>query len=195
MPTRTKVQQRAETTAALVAAARELFADKGYAQVSLAEIVDAAGVTKGALYHYFDGKDALFQAVLEEIHAEVADRIEQATDGLDSWQQLVVGCRTFLTASAEPHRQQIMLIDAPSVLGWGTWRRLDASTSMQHLIDVLTRLVDGGEIPQQPVVPLAHLLSGAMNEAALWLAGSDHPRRDLKQTLTALTGLLESLRT
>ena len=195
MPTRTKAQQRVETTAALVAAARELFADKGYAQVSLAEIVDAAGVTKGALYHYFDGKDALFQAVLEQIHAEVADRIEQATDGLDSWQQLVVGCRTFLTASAEPHRQQIMLIDAPSVLGWGTWRRLDASTSMQHLIDVLTRLVEEGEIPQQPVVPLAHLLSGAMNEAALWLAGSDHPRRDLKQTLTALTGLLESLRT
>ncbi|WP_433017148.1 TetR/AcrR family transcriptional regulator [Kribbella sp. CA-294648] len=195
MPTRTKAQQRVETTAALVAAARELFADKGYGQVSLAEIVDAAGVTKGALYHYFDGKDALFQAVLEQIHTEVAERIEQATEGLDSWQQLVVGCRTFLTASAEPHRQQIMLIDAPSVLGWGTWRRLDASTSMQHLIDVLARLVKEGEIPQQPVVPLAHLLSGAMNEAALWLAGSDHPRRDLKQTLTVLTRLLESLRT
>ncbi|MEU4393363.1 TetR/AcrR family transcriptional regulator [Kribbella sp. NPDC023855] len=195
MPARTKAQQREETTATLVAAARELFADKGYGQVSLAEIVDAAGVTKGALYHYFDGKDALFQAVLEQVHAEVAERIEQATEGLDSWQQLVVGCRTFLTASAEPHRQQIMLIDAPAVLGWGTWRRLDASTSMQQLIDVLNRLVDEGEIARQPVVPLAHLLSGAMNEAALWLAGSDHPRRDLKQTLTALTGLLESLRT
>jgi AcrR family transcriptional regulator len=195
MPTaRTKAQQREETTATLVAKARELFADKGYGHVSLAEIVEAAGVTKGALYHYFNGKDDLFRAVLEQVHTEVADRIEQATAGGDSWDQLVLGCRTFLTASAEPQLQQIMLIDAPAVLGWGTWRQLDASTSMQHLIDVLTRLIDEGVIPKQPVTPLAHLLSGAMNEAALWLAGSEHPRRDLTHTLTALTRLLESLR-
>ncbi len=88
-----------------------------------------------------------------------------------------------------------MLIDAPSVLGWGTWRELDATTSMQNLGDILTRLVDDGVIVDQPVTPLAHLLSGAMNEAAIWLAGSADRDRDLDDTVAALVRMLDSLRT
>ncbi|NEE03745.1 TetR/AcrR family transcriptional regulator [Phytoactinopolyspora halotolerans] len=192
--TRTKAQQREETTRALVEHARRLFAAKGYAHVSLTEIVQAAGVTKGALYHHFSGKDDVFRAVLEHVHGEVAERIADAAPDADPWTQLVAGCRAFLTASTEPGIQRIMLIDAPSVLGWSDWRDLDAATSMQQLEAALTQLVDDGVIVDQPITPLAHLLSGAMNEAALWLARSPNRDRDLEDTMATLTRLLQSLR-
>ncbi|MGH8776408.1 MAG: TetR/AcrR family transcriptional regulator [Jiangellaceae bacterium] len=193
-PVRTKAQQREETTRALLSHARRLFAVKGYAQVSLAEIVTAAGVTKGALYHHFAGKDDLFRTVLQEVHQEVADRIAAAAPDAEPWTQLVAGCETFLVASTEPGIQQIMLVDAPSVLGWGVWRELDAATSMQHLESILTRLISDGVIADRPVAPLVHLLSGAMNEAALWLARSGDRLSDLADTSAALTTILDSLR-
>jgi AcrR family transcriptional regulator len=194
-PGRTKAQQREDTTRAVLATARELFATKGYRHVSLSQIVEAAGVTKGALYHYFTGKDDLFRAVVENLHRDVADRIAANEPDADLWTQLVTGCTLFLTTTTEPQFQRIMLIDAPSVLGWRTWRELDATTSMQHLVEILSRLIDDGLIIDQPVAPLAHLLSGAMNEAALWLAGSTDPERDLDDTIAALTRMLDSLRT
>ncbi|MDI5979009.1 TetR/AcrR family transcriptional regulator [Amycolatopsis magusensis] len=190
----TKAQQREETTRTLVAVARELFAAKGYGQVSLAEIVTAAGVSKGALYHYFTGKDQLFRAVLEQVHADVAARVDRAAPDADPWTQLVAGCTAFLTVTTEPEIQRIMLVDAPAVLGWETWRELDATASMHHLVEALTQLIDAGVLLRQPVAPLAHLLSGAMNEAAAWLAGSADPDRDLADTVAALTRMLESMK-
>lgn len=198
MPTadgpRTKAQQRAETTRALIKHARDLFATRGFAHVTLAEIVDAAGVTKGALYHYYGGKEELFRAVLAQVHDDVANRVANAAPGADAWSQLIAGCEAFLAASTEPAIQQIMLIDAPAVLGWGVWRELDAASSMRHLEDVLHQLMEAGTVERQPLAPLVHLLSGAMNEAALWLARSSHRERDLCDTMAALTRLLESLR-
>ncbi|MGC7097733.1 TetR/AcrR family transcriptional regulator [Amycolatopsis lurida] len=190
----TKAQQREETTRNLVAVARSLFATKGYGQVSLAEIVAAAGVSKGALYHYFTGKDQLFRAVLEQVHAEVAERVGGAAPDADAWTQLVEGCTAFLTVTTEPEIQRIMLVDAPAVLGWETWRELDATASMPHLAEALTQLIDEGVLIRQPVAPLAHLLSGAMNEAAAWLAGSADPGRDLVDTVAALTRMLEAMK-
>ncbi len=177
-----------------MAEARRLFSAHGYAKVSLAEVAEASGVTKGALYHHFSGKPHLFRAVLEDVHADVADRVAGAAAPGDAWDQLLAGCRTFLAASTEPGIQQIMLIDAPSVLGWGAWREIDAATSMQHLEDILSVLMDEGVIQRQPLAPLVHLLSGAMNEAALWLARSDDLQQDLEDTMAALSGLLGALR-
>lgn len=190
---RTKAQQREETTRALVTTARALFAKNGYPNVSLAEVVAKAGVSKGALYHYFESKDDLFRAVLAEVHEEVARRVGQIDDP-DRWTQLTEGCRTFLAAAIDARNQRIMLVDAPAVLGWETWRQLDAMTSMRHLTDLLRELMTEGTITDQPVEPLAHLLSGAMNEAALWLAASPQPERDLDHVMTALTHLLTGLR-
>lgn len=191
-PSRTKAEQRAETTAALLAAARTLFAEHGYANVSLADVVAAAGVTKGALYHYYGGKEELFRAVVAEVHGEVADRVAAASDG-DLWDRFVAGCRAFLAVSTEPGINRIMLVDAPSVLGWGVWRELDAESSMRHLGDILTELMAAGIVADQPVRPIVHLLSGAMNEAALWLAGSADRDRNLAETMAALTRLLDAL--
>ncbi|MFG2100645.1 TetR/AcrR family transcriptional regulator [Micromonospora echinaurantiaca] len=190
-----RARQRAQTRAALVRQGRRLFATQGYAAVGLAELVQAAGVTKGALYHHFTGKPDLFRAVLAEVQQEVADRVAAAADAHhDPWSRFTAGCRAFLTASTDPQLQRIMLVDGPAVLGWNEWRALDEATSGRHLAEALTELVDSGTIGRQPVAPLARLLSGAMNEAALWLAGTTDPAA-LDDTWAALSRMLDALRT
>ncbi|WJY54206.1 TetR/AcrR family transcriptional regulator [Streptomyces chengbuensis] len=190
----TRARQRELTRGALVREGRRLFAAEGYAAVGLAEIVRAAGVTKGALYHHFDGKAALFRAVLEEVQQEVAGRVAAAAGAEDDpWAQLTAGCRAFLTAGTDPQVQRIMLLDGPAVLGWNEWRALDEAASARHLTEALAGLTAAGEIPPQPVEPLTRLLSGAMNEAALWLASSHGPT-DLDDTWAALSRMLEALR-
>jgi AcrR family transcriptional regulator len=189
----TKAQQRAETTRTLVATARALFAEKGYPNVTLGDVLAKAGVSKGALYHYFESKEDLFRAVLAQVHEEIA-RTVGAVDDEDRWTRLTRGCRTFLAAATDVRNQRIILVDAPAVLGWQTWRELDAMTSMRHLTELLQELVDDGTIVDQPVEPLAHLLSGAMNEAALWLAASHMPERDLDHVMASLTRMLTGLR-
>ncbi|MEJ3744781.1 TetR/AcrR family transcriptional regulator [Actinomycetes bacterium KLBMP 9797] len=190
-----RARQREQTRQVLLRESRRLFASLGYGAVGLAQIVSAAGVTKGALYHHFDSKADVFRAVLEEVQHEVAEKVVAAAEGHDDpWAQLTAGCRAFLAASLDPDVQRIMLIDGPAVLGWHEWRALDEATSANHLAEALTVLIDGGVIAAQPVAPLTRLLSGAMNEAALWLAESANPG-DLADTWAALSRLLESLRT
>ncbi|MFC9970860.1 TetR/AcrR family transcriptional regulator [Spirillospora sp. NPDC127200] len=190
-----RAQRREQTRRALLREGRRLFAERGYGAVGLAEIVQAAGVTKGALYHHFTGKSDLFGAVLEELQQEVGRRVAAAADARDDpWDQFTAGCQEFLTAATDPDIQRIMLVDGPAVLGWSQWRAMDEAASARHLAESLSGLIDAGVIPPQPVAPLVHLLSGAMNEAALWLASSSEPG-DLAETRAALGRLLQALRT
>lgn len=190
-----RARQRERSRATLVDEGARLFAARGYAAVGLEEIVRAAGVTKGALYHHFGSKAELFRAVLERVQQDVAARVEAAADAEpDPWSQLEAGCRAFLEASTAQDVQQVMLIDGPAVLGWEQWRAIDEATSGRLLAAALTALIEAGIVVRQPVEPLTRLLSGAMNEAALWLARSADPARDLVDTWTALSRLLSSLR-
>ncbi|WP_205718418.1 TetR/AcrR family transcriptional regulator [Actinomadura sp. WMMA1423] len=190
-----RAQQRERTRQDLLRASRLLFADRGYGAVSLAEIVEAAGVTKGALYHLFASKADLFRAVLEQVQREVGETVARTADAHDDpWTRLTAGCQAFLAASTAPGVQRIMLVDGPAVLGWNEWRAQDEQASARHLAEVLTELIGAGVIAPQPVAPLTHLLSGAMNEAALWLASSDDPA-NLPDTQAALGRLLEAFRT
>jgi AcrR family transcriptional regulator len=190
-----RARQREQTRQALLRESRRLFATLGYGGVGLAQIVGAAGVTKGALYHHFDSKADVFRAVLEQVQQEVARSVVAAAEAHDDpWAQLTAGCRAFLAAGTDPDVQRIMLIDGPAVLGWSEWRAQDEAASARHLAEALAELIDQGVIAAQPVEPLARLLSGAMNEAALWLATSDDPD-DLDRTWAALSRLLASLRT
>ncbi|NYH50655.1 MULTISPECIES: TetR/AcrR family transcriptional regulator [Nocardiopsis] len=190
----TRARQRERTRRVLLREARRLFAEHGYGGVGLARIVADSAVTKGALYHHFEGKPDLFRAVLEEVQAEVADAVARAADAhQDPWERLTTGCRAFLTASTAPDVRRIMLMDGPAVLGWSTWRALDEAASARHLTEALTDLVRAGVLRPQPIAPLAHLLSGAMNEAALWLAEADGPA-DLEDVWAALSRMLESQR-
>ncbi|QVQ50751.1 TetR/AcrR family transcriptional regulator [Spiractinospora alimapuensis] len=191
---RTRAEQRERTRQVLIRDSRRLFAAHGYAAVGLSEIVRSAGVTKGALYHHFDAKVDLFRAVLSEVQTEVGDTVASTADAQsDPWEQLVAGCQAFLEATSEPGVQRIMLVDGPAVLGWAEWRALDEATSARHLAEALTSLMEAGLITEQPVTPLTRLLSGAMNEAALWLATSTDPA-DLPATQAALRRILEAFR-
>jgi AcrR family transcriptional regulator len=191
----TRAQQRERTRTVLLEVSRRLFATRGYAAVGLAEIVREAGVTKGALYHHFEGgKTDLFRAVLAQVQAEVAQTVAATADAeADPWAQLTAGCRAFLTASTDPAVRRIMLIDGPAVLGWSEWRAMDEAESASHLADSIAALIEAGIIAPQPVAPLARLLSGAMNEAALWLAETGDPT-DLDAVLAALFRMMEALR-
>lgn len=189
-----RAQQREQTRQALLRESRRLFATLGYGAVGLSQIVAAAGVTKGALYHHFDSKSDLFRAVMEQVQQEVAQKVTAAAEAHDDpWTQLTAGCQAFLAASTDPEIQRIVLVDGPAVLGWNEWRALDEAASARHLAEALTVLIEQGTIAPQPVAPLTHLLSGAMNEAALWLATSASPE-DLAHTWAALSRMLEALR-
>jgi AcrR family transcriptional regulator len=190
-----RAQQRERTRAALLDVSRCLFATRGYAEVGLAEIVRDAGVTKGALYHHFEGgKTDLFRAVLAQVQAEVGGTVAATAEAEDDpWAQLTAGCRAFLTASTDPAVRRIMLVDGPAVLGWSEWRAMDEAGAANHLAELLTALVDAGILARQPVAPLTRLLSGAMNEAALWLAETGDPA-DLDDVLAALLRMLDALR-
>ncbi|MFD4700299.1 TetR/AcrR family transcriptional regulator [Streptomyces niveus] len=189
-----RAQQRQQTRGTLLRESRRLFSKLGYASVGLSEIVGAAGVTKGALYHHFGSKAELFRAVLEQVQREVAALIAAEADVQeDPWDQFTYGCQAFLSTSTDPAIQRIMLVDGPAVLGWGDWRAMNEATSGRHLAQALTVLIREGTVAPQPVAPLAHLLSGAMNEAALWLATSEDSA-DLADARRALARMLEALR-
>ncbi len=190
-----KAERSAATTRLLIDTARELFASRGFAATGTEDLVHAAGVTRGALYHHFADKRALFRAVVDAVQAEVGNEVEAAAAPFDDpWQQLDVGCSAFLRAATDPLRQRIMLVDGPAVLGWDAWRAMDSQYSLRSLKQVLSILVDEAVIADQPVDPLAHLLSGAMNEAALWVAQSSEPSRALREATSALGVLLSGLR-
>ncbi|MFI8371430.1 TetR/AcrR family transcriptional regulator [Streptomyces sp. NPDC085466] len=187
-----RAEQRAATRRALLDEGRRRFAADGYHHVVLADVARAAGVTKGAAYHHFDSKAGLFRAVVAEVQRELGERVAAAAERHDDlWEQLRAGCRAFLDAGTDPAVRRILLVDAPTVLGWDEWRALDEESSARHLTEALTALAEAGIIADQPVEPLARLLSGAMNEAALWIARGGDP----EATTHSLDHLLTGLRT
>jgi AcrR family transcriptional regulator len=195
---RTQAERSEVTREALIEAARPLFAERGYAGVSTEEIVRAAGVTRGALYHHFDGKKDLFEAVYERIEAELAQRI--ATGALAKGAEapleaMRAGAEMFLQACTEPEAQQIVLLDGPSVLGWDRWREIAAEHGLGLIEATLQAAVDAGAVAEQPIRPLAHVLMGALDEAAMLVARAEDPERmreDVGRTLDSLLAGLSS---
>lgn len=191
----TKAAQREATVARLLEVARARFAEHGYAAAATEELVQAAGVTRGALYHHFESKEGLFRAVLAQVHAEVGERVGAAADAAtDDWDALLAGCRAFLAATNDPAIQRIMLIDGPAVLGWSEWRAMDAEHSLRLLRDHLALLSVQGILRTQRIDALAHLLSGAMNELALWVAQRGGDASALEEADAVLEEMLDGLR-
>ncbi len=187
-----KQEQRSRATRdGLLTAARALFAERGYAAVGTEEIVRAAGMTRGALYHQFRDKEQLFEAVFEQVEAETTQRIAEgalaaATDPLAA---LRAGSHAFLAVCAEPEIERIILLDAPAVLGWERWREIGFRHGLGLIVGVLQAGMDVGLIAQQPITPLAHLLLGAMDEGALYIARSQDPdtaRAEVEQIIDRL---------
>ena len=193
MTRRTQGERTAQTRAALIAAARRLFGTEGFAAVGAERVANAAGMTRGALYHQFTDKADLFAAVLDQVEAEIALRLADAVTGFDpddTAGMLLAGAAAWLDACSEPDLQRIVLIDGPSVLGWDRWREI----CLRHTVGLIAALLqdgtDRGSLPPQPVLAMTHVLVGAADEAALYIAqASDRSaaRADMDLVLRRLT--------
>jgi AcrR family transcriptional regulator len=194
-PRTTKAAQSEATRTKLLAEARALFADRGYAHVGTEEIVRAAGVTRGALYHQFADKRDLFAAVFEELESELilesANRMAGAKDPLEA---MKAACRGWLEACSRPEAQQIVLLDAPAVLGYETWREIGERHGLGAVMASVQAAIDAGVMEAQPVRPLAHVLVGALDEAALYVARAEDPQSALAEMDAVLSRMVDTRR-
>jgi AcrR family transcriptional regulator len=184
-----QTERSAATRARLVKAARELFAERPYADVGTEEIVRRAKVTRGALYHHFAGKRDLFRAVHEQLEAELVDSIAKQlaeTVGDDPVEGLRTGARTYLDACEDRSFARITLIDAPAVLGWAEWRRIDEEHALKLIVFGLEGAMEAGVFRRRPVLPLAYLMLGTMGEAGLRIANGEGSRDEVEDALMAL---------
>jgi AcrR family transcriptional regulator len=188
---RTQVERSEATRAALVRAGRELFGERGYADVGTEEIVARAGVTRGALYHQFADKRDLFRAVLEELEQDVIRRLGEqvVAKSPSAAAALEATMSAWLDVCEEPDVQRIMLLDAPGVLGWEEWREIGNRYALGEAMALLEAAMEAGDLARQPVRPLAHVVVGALDEAALFVARAE----DRATARAEMTGVLERL--
>jgi AcrR family transcriptional regulator len=188
---RTQKERTESTREALIAAARQLFTERGYEQVGTEEIVRTAGVTRGALYHHYGDKASLLEAVYNRIEAESTARVARIVLGSDlhsPLEAMKAGIEAFLEECEKPELRQIALHDAPAVLGWERWREIGAANGLGLIEASLAAAIEAEEIRPVPVKPTAHLLMGALDEAAMLLARDDRPEARIE-----VTGVLASL--
>jgi len=184
----------ADTKAGLITAARELFGTRGYADTSVVDIAARARLTPGALFHHFGSKPALFTVVLEQVEEEFITRLADAgAPGETLWEEIGNGCQSFLDVAMDPEIQRIMLHDGPIVLGWAAWREIEERYGFGLLRKFLGRAMDWGFLPVQPLDPLVYLLSGALNETAMYIAHApdrDRARTEMGDALARVLGRL-----
>jgi AcrR family transcriptional regulator len=191
---RTQAERSATTRRALLDAARDLFAERGFANTGRDDIAERAGVTRGALYHHYGSKERLFRAVVEELEASVLERIMQASMREDDpFERLRLGCLAFLDACMDQAVRRIVLLEAPVVLGWDQWREIDSRHGLAVVKLGVQEAMDAGRISAAPLDPLAHMLLGAMNEAALVVANAARPKRARAEVGEAVDMLLRRL--
>ena len=190
-----RVAQGEVTKAALVTAARELFGANGYARTSMDEIVAAAGVTKGAVYHHFSDKEGLFQAVFEQVELEVSDQAVAAFLQPDSWDAVLTGCLLWVEAHLDPEVRTIVLQDAHAVLGLTTTRAIQNRYSAVAVRGGLRKAMTAGVIERQPLRPLALLITGALSEACLYVTEAADGPAALAEVKILIEALLSGLRT
>jgi AcrR family transcriptional regulator len=187
-------RQAEATRQLLVSVARRLFADQGYAATSVEDIIQAAGVARGALYHHFAGKDALFRAVYEEVQAETASRVVAAAlAGPDPWTGVRAGLSAFLDACLEPEFRRIVILDSVPVLAGDVWDGGIEHNELPMLRSVLTPLVEAF-LPGVPVEPLTHVALGGLYGAALYIARAAKPKAARAEADVVLDTIIGGLR-
>src|SRR3954471_12265670 len=138
-------QYSAATKRTLVDVAEDLFTENGYAATSLDAIVAGAEVTKGALYHHFSGKQALFEAVFERVETDAARAIQKSLKGhRDPWQKALAGLRAFLAVVQEPRYRRIVIQEGPSVLGYERFREQEERSTFANVLDIVRAVLSAG---------------------------------------------------
>jgi AcrR family transcriptional regulator len=188
----TQEERSASTRSKLVAVGRRLFAKRGYAATSLDDVTRAANLTKGAFYHHFADKQALFQAIFEALEAELVITVTRAAVGDDAWLRFRAGCRAFLEAALDPEVQRIVLRDAPAVLGWDRFREIDSRYNVALIAAGLRAAIDEGHLDAGDPATLAQLVLGTLCEGARLVAHAPDPRAALRLVSGEIDALLAS---
>lgn len=193
---RTQAQRSASTQDALRTAARQLWGERGYADVGTPEIAQLAGVTRGAMYHQYADKAALFVDVVETVEADVMNRLAAATlarQPATPSAALHAAVDAWLDISAEAEIRQLILLDAPNVLGWDGFRDIAERYSLGMTEQLLQAAMDADELETQPVRPLAHILIGALDAAAMTIANAADPATTGAEVRRALHSIVNGM--
>ena len=193
VPGKRAAQGRA-TRGQLIEVATGLFADHGYEGTSIEAVLTAAGVSRGALYHHFAGKEALFRAVLEVLSERITEQLTEVisacTDPVEAVRTSALG---WIDLAGDPVIQRIMLVDAPSVLGWEQWRAMDEGRAAGAMRDMLQAVSDTGRLPGELVGPFAHMILAALDEAAMVVARAPDSRVAVAEERQAVEEFLARL--
>lgn len=191
----TQAERRAATTESILEAGRLLFGERGFAATTIDDIAEQARVAKGAVYHHFATKEAVFAAVFDQVSRALVQEIDRAVrTEKDVLAAMVAGTQHYFAACAKGPTGQIILRDGPAVLGWERWREIDAQHFGGKIPRALEAAMDAGLIARQPVEPLARLLLGAVTEAAVACAGRTDVLKAGNEYTRAFKSLLEALR-
>lgn len=191
MARRTRAEME-ETRALLLATARQVFSERGYADTSMDDLTAQASLTRGALYHHFGDKKGLLAAVVEQLDTEMDERLRAITDNAeDAWDGFRLRCRAYLEMALEPQIQRIVLRDAKAVLGGGS------PEAQRHCVESMQRLIQNliaqGVVVDVHAHALASLIYGSLVEAAVWIADAEDGNERLSQAFTALELLLRGI--
>jgi AcrR family transcriptional regulator len=189
-----RARQADETRHLLISVARELFTERGYAATSVEDVVQRAGVARGALYHHFSGKDALFQAVYDAVQAEAVAKVLAAALAVpEPWAAVRAGLSAFLDVCLEPAFRRVVVLDSVSVLQQDVWEGGIEHNELPMLRSVLTPLVATSVLPGVTVEPLVHVALGGLYGAALFIARSPKPKAARREVDTVLDTLINGL--
>jgi AcrR family transcriptional regulator len=173
-----RAQYSASTRRALVDVAERLFTEHGYAATSLDAIVAGADVTKGALYHHYSGKQALFEAVFERVETDAARAIQKALKGhRDPWEKALAGLRAFLGVVQEPRYRRIVIQEGPSVLGYERFREQEERSTFANVLEIVRSVLAAGEwdLDEALLQTFARIFFGAMSSAGESVSGAEDP--------------------
>jgi AcrR family transcriptional regulator len=174
--------------------ATRLFAEHGYEGTSIEAVLLAAGVSRGALYHHFAGKEALFEAVVsavsEQVTVELTEAVQGCADPLDAMRTAAVA---WIGLAADPVIQRVVLVDAPSVLGWDRWRAMDDGRTLGAMRAMLQAISDSGRLPAELVGPFSHMILAALDEIVLVIARAPDSEAAVAEGRMAVQALLDRL--
>lgn len=190
-----RLEYSESTRDALVDSAVELFTKRGYAGTSLDEVAKRARVTKGALYHHFNGKQALFEAAFDTVETKAMRRLGEIVSGPGHpWETAMAGLRAYVRVCLDPAFQRIVVHEGPVVMGWARWREAEEHFSYGMIRESVTALVTSGEIEDVPIEVMSRLLYGALSAGASMIAGAADPRKASEEVAWSITKVVSGLR-
>ena len=192
-----RAQYSASTRRALVEQAERLFTQQGYAGTSLDEIVGSARVTKGALYHHFSGKQAVFESVFEKVELDASMRIREALkEERDPWEKALAGLRAFLRVVQDPTYQRVVIQEGPAILGYERFREQEERSSYAIVQDIVSQVLEAGgwDLDEDMNATFSRIFFGAMSSAGQSVTWAEDTPFAVARVETAITFILDGLR-